>query len=136
MTHRLPDVITMCDSQAGLEEARASQLEAQVGSLRLAAYRAPADKIIIENMLSFSGCLHQAGLEEARAGQLEALVGSLRSAAYRATADSQAHGSRTAGAESRSAQLQAEVQTLGSVQSSHTSDVLHQHSCPLRTCPG
>jgi hypothetical protein len=36
-------------------------------------------------------------------------MGSLRSTAYRAAADSQAHGSRAAGAESRSAQLQAEV---------------------------
>jgi hypothetical protein len=53
----------------------------------------------------------QAGLEETRASQLEALVGSLRSAAYRAAADSQAHGSRAAGAECRSAQLQAEVPT-------------------------
>ncbi len=38
-------------------------------------------------------------------------MASLRGAAYRAAADSQAHGSRALGAESRSAQLQAQVST-------------------------
>ena len=61
-------------------------------------------------------CGGQAGLEEARAGQLEALVGSLRGAAYRAAADSQATGSRAAGAESHTAQLQAQASTLGGQQ--------------------
>jgi hypothetical protein len=69
----------------------------------------------------------QAGLEEARASQLEALVGSLRSTAYRAAADSQAHGSRAAGAESRSAQLQAEVLCASRARSCRT------HG--LRLCP-
>ena len=59
-------------------------------------------------------------------------MGSLRSAAYRATADSQAHGSRVAGAESRSAQLQAEVLRASHA---HPCGPCWICLCPLDTLP-